>query len=125
MTMFVCLLLLSVNSAQYYELFLFRNTEFFECGCSSRWIKEAADAGDTVLLPPRPCENPVELRNVLWSTISIDTLGSDCTSEGRGITMIIIQHLLSALFTNKYALMRYIINTIQNKANNNFKNNQF
>ena len=29
---------------------------------------------------------------------------------------LFIQHLLSALFTNKYALMRYLINTLQNKV---------
>ena len=38
---------------------------------------------------------------------------------------LFIQHLLSALFTNKYALMRYLINTLQNKAINNLNNNQF
>ena len=32
--------------------------------------------------------------------------------------------LLRALFTNKYALMRYLINTLQNKAHNNFNHNQ-
>ena len=39
--------------------------------------------------------------------------------------ILFIQHLLSALFTNKYALMRYLINTLQNKAINNLNNNQF
>ena len=38
---------------------------------------------------------------------------------------LLIHHLLSALFTNKYALMRYLINTLQNKAINNLNNNQF
>ena len=37
--------------------------------------------------------------------------------------ILFIQHLLSALFTNKYALMRYLINTLQKKAINNFNNN--
>ena len=33
--------------------------------------------------------------------------------------------MVSALFTNKYALMRYLINTLHNKAINNDNNNQF
>ena len=37
------------------------------------------------------------------------------------IFYLFIQHLLSALFTNKYVLMRYLINTLQNKAINNLK----
>ena len=41
------------------------------------------------------------------------------------LSFLFIQHLLSALFTNKYALMRYLINTLQNKAINNLNNNQF
>ena len=41
------------------------------------------------------------------------------------IYYLFIQHLLSALFTNKYALMRYLVNTLQNTAINNFDNNQF
>ena len=38
---------------------------------------------------------------------------------------LFIQHLLSALFANKYTLMCYLVNTLQNKAINNFYNNQF
>ena len=38
---------------------------------------------------------------------------------------LIIQHLLRALFTNKYTLMPYLVNTLQNKAINNLDNNQF
>ena len=57
-------------------------------------------------------------QSVLYNSVAFEKSALDSS-------YLFIQHLLSALFTNKYTLMRYLINTLQNKAINNLNNNQF
>ena len=73
------------------------------------------------------CLNPfnglVDKTTIVKLIVPISDNGHHCSNFI--FLFLFIQHLLSALVTNKYALMRYLINTLQKKAINDLNNNQF